>query len=82
MVHAAQSAASSPQNPLVRIERIEVNFARHAVLRNIDLAIDRGETIAIIGESGCGKTVLLKTVIALQRPSRAPSISTGGISLV
>jgi phospholipid/cholesterol/gamma-HCH transport system ATP-binding protein len=39
------------------------------VLRDICLDIRRGETLAVIGESGCGKTVLLKTIIGLLRPS-------------
>jgi phospholipid/cholesterol/gamma-HCH transport system ATP-binding protein len=39
------------------------------VLREIDLLIPRGQTLAIIGESGCGKTVFLKTIIGLIRPT-------------
>jgi phospholipid/cholesterol/gamma-HCH transport system ATP-binding protein len=61
---------TAPQEPLIRIEQLSVEFGRHEVLRGIDLAIQRGETLAIIGESGCGKTVLLKTVIGLLRPTR------------
>ena len=45
-------------------------FGRNQVLRDIDLTIPRGQTLAIIGESGCGKTVLLKTIIGLVRPTR------------
>ena len=44
--------------------------ARQRVLRDIGLIIPRGQTLAIIGESGCGKTVLLKTIIGLLRPTR------------
>jgi phospholipid/cholesterol/gamma-HCH transport system ATP-binding protein len=46
-----------------------VVFGRQAVLRDVSLAIPRGQTVAIIGESGCGKTVLLKTIIGLLQPT-------------
>ncbi len=54
--------------PLVRIDNISVRFGRRLVLRDISLEIRRQEAVAIIGESGCGKTVLLKTMIRLLRP--------------
>jgi len=38
------------------------------VLRGVDLSISEGRTVAIIGESGCGKTVLLKMIIGLLKP--------------
>ena len=58
-----------PHRPLIQIERVGVDFGRQHVLRDIDLTIPRGQTLAVIGESGCGKTVLLKTIIGLLRPS-------------
>jgi phospholipid/cholesterol/gamma-HCH transport system ATP-binding protein len=47
------------------------------VLRDISLTIDGGETVAIIGESGCGKTVLLKTMIRLFKPDKGNVIFDG-----
>jgi len=73
VAEAAWKTESRPprsKEPLVRIDRLGVRFGRQAVLRDIDLAIDRGQTVAIIGESGCGKTVLLKTIIGLLRPTQ------------
>lgn len=58
------------RQPLVRITGLNVEFGSQLVLREIDMDVPRGQTLAIIGESGCGKTVLLKTIIALIRPTR------------
>ncbi len=61
---------SDANQPLVEIDRLAVEFAGNRVLREISLEVPRGETLAVIGESGCGKTVLLKTIIGLLRPTR------------
>ena len=55
--------------PLLEIDSVNVIFGENQVLRDITLRIRRGETVAIIGESGCGKTVLLKTMIGLIAPT-------------
>jgi phospholipid/cholesterol/gamma-HCH transport system ATP-binding protein len=60
---------SEPRHDLIKLDRVEVHFGRQKVLRGINLIIPRGQTLAIIGESGCGKTVLLKTIIGLLRPT-------------
>jgi phospholipid/cholesterol/gamma-HCH transport system ATP-binding protein len=46
-----------------------VHFGSQPVLRNIHFGVQRGQTLVVIGESGCGKTVLLKLIIGLQRPT-------------
>jgi len=56
--------------PLIRLDRLGVDFGPLRVLHEINLEITRGETLAIIGESGCGKTVLLKTIIGLLYPTQ------------
>ena len=43
------------------------SFDGRAVLDGMDLAVNRGETLVIIGRSGCGKSVFLKHVIGLMR---------------
>jgi phospholipid/cholesterol/gamma-HCH transport system ATP-binding protein len=67
MVKATENA---PAEALIHVAHLSVAFGRHEVLRDISLSIRRGETLAIIGESGCGKTVLLKTLIGLLHPSQ------------
>jgi phospholipid/cholesterol/gamma-HCH transport system ATP-binding protein len=63
--------------PLLAIRHLHVEFGKQHVLRDIDLTVPRGQTVAIIGESGCGKTVLLKTLIGLVKPTRGEVLFDG-----
>ena len=54
---------------LLEIDKLHVSFAGNLVLRDISLSIRRGQTLVVIGESGCGKTVLLKSIIRLIQPT-------------
>ena len=63
-------AKSPPQPPLLEASGLWVTFGRQQVLRDISLELPRGQTLAVIGESGCGKTVLLKTFIGLIQPTK------------
>jgi phospholipid/cholesterol/gamma-HCH transport system ATP-binding protein len=60
--------------PIIELRGVHVAFGRQAVLRDVTLAVPRGQTLVVIGESGCGKTVLLKTMIGLVRPTRGEVI--------
>lgn len=66
---ASTKKTSGDDKAFIALERLHVSFGRQPVIRDVTLAIPRGQTIAIIGESGCGKTVLLKTMIGLLHPS-------------
>lgn len=63
---------SAPQEtpPLIETRRLDVVFGSQTILKDITLDIRRGETVAVIGESGCGKTVFMKTLVGLIAPTR------------
>jgi phospholipid/cholesterol/gamma-HCH transport system ATP-binding protein len=63
------SLSADSAESLVQLDQVAIHFGRQQVLRDIRISIPRGQTLAVIGESGCGKTVLLKTIIGLLRPS-------------
>src|SRR5580700_3179138 len=63
--------------PLLVARGVSVQFGAQRVLRDISLEVARGETLAIIGESGCGKTVLLKAMIGLVRPKQGEMYFAG-----
>jgi phospholipid/cholesterol/gamma-HCH transport system ATP-binding protein len=55
------------ERPIV-IKALHKSFGDQTVLNGIDLAVEQGETLAILGRSGTGKSVLLKLIIGLQEP--------------
>jgi phospholipid/cholesterol/gamma-HCH transport system ATP-binding protein len=68
----------SPGGPnILVLERLAMQFGAHEVLRDIALAVPAGQTLAVIGESGCGKTVLLKLIIGLLRPTAGRVVFAG-----
>ena len=60
---AASSVASAPA-PLLDVRGLDVRFAGHHAVRALDLQVRAGETLALVGESGCGKST---TALALMR---------------
>lgn len=55
---------------MIEIKGLYKKFGKNEVLRGVDLTINDGETMVIIGRSGCGKSVLLKHIIGLLEPDR------------
>src|SRR6059058_3227815 len=53
---------------MIAVHGLEKRIGAQEILRGVDLDVDRGETLAIIGRSGGGKSVLLKHLIGLMRP--------------
>src|SRR5256885_9338172 len=53
--------------PLV-VKGLHKSFGQQTVLNGIDLTVEPGENLAVLGRSGTGKSVLLKLIIGLQQP--------------
>jgi len=64
-----EPAAEVKSQGLIELCDVSMRFRYQSVLRNINLSIHAGESVCIIGESGCGKTVMLKLIIGLLRPT-------------
>jgi phospholipid/cholesterol/gamma-HCH transport system ATP-binding protein len=54
--------------PVIAVEDLHKSFGDQHVLNGISLTVRRGETLAVLGRSGSGKSVLLKLIIGLQKP--------------
>jgi ABC-type Fe3+/spermidine/putrescine transport system ATPase subunit len=51
--------------PFLKVENIEKSFGDRTMLRGVSFQLDAGQTLAILGRSGCGKTTLLKIIAGL-----------------
>jgi phospholipid/cholesterol/gamma-HCH transport system ATP-binding protein len=71
------NGTGSQPGALIELHDLSVTFGRQGVLRGINLTVPRGQTLAVIGESGCGKTVLLKIMIGLLYPTAGHVVFDG-----
>ncbi|MBU0691960.1 ATP-binding cassette domain-containing protein, partial [bacterium] len=53
---------------MIQVENLQKSFGPKPVLRGVDLEIPTGQAVTIIGQSGSGKSVLLKHLVGLLEP--------------
>lgn len=75
--------------PVLEVRDLEVSYAQRrrrarrgasasvSAVASVNLRIEAGETLALVGESGCGKTSLARAVVGLQAPSRGSILING-----
>jgi branched-chain amino acid transport system ATP-binding protein len=63
--------------PLLKLERLEVNYGPVRALKNVSLKVNPGEVVALLGANGAGKSTTLKAISALVK-AKSGSITYGG----
>lgn len=66
---------------MIKVRGLENRFGDHVVHQNLDLDVYRGEILTVVGGSGSGKSVLMRSILGLQRPT-AGSIAVDGLDLL
>src|ERR1700748_476354 len=66
---ASRESLSSVTGAFVHLQAVNKAFGDHRVLHGIDLAIEPGQFVAIVGRSGCGKSTLLRLIAGLDTPT-------------
>ena len=78
-VDRAGGIAFTGPHPIV-VEGLRTQFGDHVIHDGLDLAVNRGEILGVVGGSGTGKSVLMRAIIGLQ-PAAAGSIEVLGQSM-
>lgn len=55
-------------NPMIELKNVSVVLGRKLVLKDIDLSVNEGDYIGLIGKNGSGKTTLLKVILGIYKP--------------
>ena len=57
-------------NSVIKFENVEFSYGRETVLHDVSFSIDRGEKIAIVGETGAGKSTIAKLILRFYLPNK------------
>ena len=57
------------EQPIIEIEQLRTQFGRAVIHENLNLNVIKGEILSIVGGSGAGKTVLMRQMLGLEKPS-------------
>ncbi|MGP9767910.1 ABC transporter ATP-binding protein [Halomonas sp. AOP13-D3-9] len=62
-------STEQPDQPVIQVKGLVNRFGAHVVHENLDLTLKRGEILGVVGGSGTGKSVLLRSIVGLKRPN-------------
>ncbi|MBK9031622.1 MAG: ABC transporter ATP-binding protein [Myxococcales bacterium] len=78
----ATPIASTPaaDAPLVTFDHVEFSYGAEPILRDVSISVGRGQTVAIVGATGSGKSTLIKLLTRLYEPTGG-AIAVGGVDV-
>lgn len=67
----------TPVDPIISVRGLVTRFGTQTIHENLDLEVRRGEVLGVVGGSGTGKSVLLRTIVGLNRPAAGRIVVLG-----
>jgi branched-chain amino acid transport system ATP-binding protein len=74
---AKTAEAAATASPLLELKGLHVNYGAVEAIKGVDLRVDQGEIVCLIGSNGAGKTTILKTISGLRSPARGTILFQG-----
>ena len=74
---AASTSDRAEANPVLEARGLSVGYDKHPVLRDLDLAVERGTVTTFLGANGCGKSTLLKALGRVLKPQSGEVLLDG-----
>ena len=65
---APNDVVAAATGPIVKFENVSISFGERTVLQNVNFAVERGQTLCILGRSGVGKSVALRLLMGFLKP--------------
>lgn len=72
---------SEPYKDVLSLENLSIGVSGRVLCSGLDLLMERGDRVAVVGNNGCGKTTLLKTILGEQRPMGGRVVIGGGVKI-
>ncbi len=76
-ITSSSSSVPADQRPMIEVRNLKKSFGGRAVLKGMNIVVERGEVLVILGGSGMGKSVLMKHIIGLLQPDEGQVIIDG-----
>jgi len=73
----ADKEVAAQAHPAIDIQKVTKSFGPQRVLDGVSFEVRRGETLAVLGRSGTGKSVLLRIIVGLQKPDSGATLILG-----
>ncbi len=67
---------------MININNISFSYGKKSILKNFSLTVQKKQNICLFGESGCGKTTLLRLILGLEKPQKGELLCEGKPSVV
>ncbi|MFJ3450227.1 ABC transporter ATP-binding protein [Pseudomonas sichuanensis] len=75
--HTCAKACPSHEQPLLEVRQVDASYGHQAVLHDVSLKLYRGQTLAVIGESGSGKSTTARLISGLLQPTSGQVLYAG-----